>query len=118
MSGQSGASRVGCLLAILILVLVGYGAVQFVGKEIDYQTLRSEAQDLARQALDTPDQTIREGIQNEASRLELPVSAGHPTIRRTPPNHIQITIQYPDSLTLFHRWYWVRQRRIEVDLTY
>lgn len=117
-NGQTGASRVGCLLGILFLVLAGYAGIQFAGTEIDYQTLKSEVEDLARAARETGDATIREAIQNEAARLELPAAAGNPVIRRVPPDRIQITVQYPDSLTLFDRWYWVRERRIDVDRTY
>jgi len=115
---QAGASRVGCLLGILLLVLAGYVGVQFAGTEIDYQTLKSEVEDLARGAGETGDTGIREAIQNEAARLELPATAGRSTIRRMPPNRILITVQYPDSLSLFDRWHWVRQRRIDVDQTY
>lgn len=117
-NGQIGASRIGCLLGILLLVLAGYAGVQLVGTEIDYQTLKSEVEDLARAAYETPDPAIRDAIQNEAARLELPPAAGRATVRRTPPNQIQITVQYPDSLSFFHRWYWVRLRRIVVDQTY
>lgn len=117
-SGETGASRLGCLLAILLFVLAAYVGVQFVGTEIDYQALKTEVEDLARAAHETPDETIREAIQNEAARLELPAAAGRPTIRRSPPGRIQITVQYPDSLSLFDRWYWVRSRRIDVDRTY
>lgn len=117
-NAQNGASRVGCLLGILFLVLGGYVGIQFAGTEIDYQTLKSEVEDLARVADETGDAGIREAIQNEAARLELPAAAGRPAIRRVPPNRIQITVQYPDSLSFFDRWYWVRQRRIDVDQTY
>lgn len=117
-SSEAGVSRIGCLFGILLLVLVAYAGVQLVGTEIDYQTLKSEVEDVARAAAETPDRSIREAVQNEATRLGLPASAGRPTIRRTPPNRIQITIQYPDSLSLFDRWYWVRQRRIDVDQIY
>jgi len=117
-NGQRGASRIGCLLGILFLVLAGYAGVQFAGTEIDYQTLKSEVEDLARVARETGDAAIREAIANEAARLGLPAAAGRPAIRRVPSNRIQITVQYPDSLTLFNRWYWVRQRQIAVDRTY
>ncbi len=103
---------------IVVGILVAYGAVQFVGTEIDYRSLASQVQRTARVAHETPDEGLAAQIRTKASELGLPPGAGRATIRRLPGNRISITVQYPDSLTFFGRWHWVRGRRIQIEYTY
>jgi hypothetical protein len=116
--GAAGASRTGCLLGILILIVGGYVAVLVAGSEIDYRQLASEVQRQAGLAAEREDQDIREAIAARVGDLQLPAAAGQATIRRFPENRIQIIIQYPDPIDFFGQWQWVRTRRIQIDQTY
>ena len=118
MRTDSGASRVGCLLGLLLLLLGGYAAIQFAGHEIDYRQLQGEVQTQAAMAAERDDQTIREAIAGRAADLQLPAAAGQALIRRVSGDRIQITVQYSDALDFFGRWQWVLNRRIQIDQTY
>ena len=118
MRAERGASRVGCLIGIAVLILAGYMAVGFAGSEIDYRKLRSEAQRQAALAAERDDQAILEVLATLAVDLELPTGATRPTIRRFPGNRIQIIIRYPDVLDFFGLWQWVRTRSIQIDQTF
>ena len=118
MRAERGASRVGCLIGIAVLIVIGYVAVGLAGNEIDYWQLESEAQRQAGLAVERDDQAIREALASRAIELELPAAAGQATIRRFPGDRIQIIIQYPQVLELFGRWQLVRDRRIQIDRTY
>lgn len=118
MTPERGASRVGCLLALAILILAGYAFVLYVGSEIDYRSFRTDVEQVGRAAAEINDVGIREALQVRAADLGLPPSAARPNIRRLPGNRIQITVQYQDTVTFFDRWHWVRPRRIQVDQTY
>lgn len=113
-----GASRAGCLLGILVLIVAGYAGVLVAGSEIDYQQLRSEVRTQAGLAAERDDQAIREALAAEAAGLGLPDVAGQPQIRRFPPSRIQIIIQYSDPIDFFGLWQWVRERRIQIDQTF
>ncbi|MDX1393005.1 MAG: hypothetical protein R3195_01395 [Gemmatimonadota bacterium] len=116
--GQTGASRVGCLLGLLLLLVGGYAAVQFAGSEFRYRSLVDVVQREANLAAEQDDESIRQTIAEEAARLQLPPTAGRPTIRRFPGGRIEITIQYPDPVEFLGRWEWVLNRRIQIDQTY
>ncbi len=117
-AGSRGASRIGCLLSLIVLGLLGYFAVGFVGSEIDYRALTSQVQRSARVAHETPDPGLVAQIRAKAEELGLPRVAGAAQIQRPADNRIQISVQYPDTLTFFSRWHWVRTRRIRIDQTY
>ncbi len=108
----------GCLLSLLILVLAAYAAVQVAGSEIDFRALQAEIQSQARLASESTDQALATAVAEKAAELELPAVAGRASIRRLPGHRIQIVVQYPDTVTFFHRWHWVRNRRIQIDQTY
>lgn len=116
--GEAGASRVGCLLGVLVGIVAAYAGVQFIGTEIDFRSLSSEVQRVARSAGDTPDEAIRNQITTKVTELGLPQRAGAATIRRLPGNRIQIALSYPDTLSFFGRWEWVWTRRIDIDQVY
>jgi hypothetical protein len=116
--GARGASRVGCLLTLLILIVGGYAGVLVLGGEIDYQQLRTEAQRQAGLAGEMDDDAIRMSIATRARSLRMPDSAARPAIRRFPQRRIQIIIQYAEPIDFFGKWQWVRDRRIQIDQTY
>lgn len=113
-----GASRVGCLLGILVLVLAGYAGVEVIGAEIDYRSLSSQVQRTARVAYETPDDVMAAQIRDKVAELGLPPSAGNAQIRRVPERRVQIDVAYPDTISFFDRFHWVRMRRIHVEQTY
>jgi len=117
-SGEGGASRAGCLIALAIFIVGAYVGIGVIRSEMDYRKLQSAVVQRARLAEEQPDRTIREGLQARAAELGLPPAAGQPTIRRFPGNRIQIIIQYPAVLDFFGRWQWTRNRRIEIDQKY
>ncbi|MCG8470105.1 MAG: hypothetical protein MJB57_18165 [Gemmatimonadetes bacterium] len=112
---ELGASRVGCLLSALVLLVAGYVGVEYVGAEIDYRSLSSQVQRTAVAARETPDDGLVGQIRDKAAELGLPASAGAPSIRRPAQNRVTISVSYPDSITFFGRWHWVLDRRIQVD---
>ncbi|MDX1578773.1 MAG: hypothetical protein R3266_09815 [Gemmatimonadota bacterium] len=116
--GEAGASRIGCLVSILLFVLVGYAAVEFIGAEVTYRDLLHEVQESVRAAYETPDREITRRIREKAEELDLPASASTPTIRRLADNRITVTVQYPDTITFFDRLHIVRDRRISVEGSY
>lgn len=115
---ERGVSRAGCLTGIVIVFLLAYTAVQFIGAEIDYRAIASQVQRSARVAHETPDEGLAAQIKVKANELGLPPAAGRATIRRLSGNRISIAVQYPDSVTFFGRWHWVRDRRIQIEYNY
>lgn len=113
-----GASRAGCLLAIAVFLVLGYGAVEIIGAEIDYRSLSSQVQRTARVARETPDEGMAAQVQAKAAELGLPPAAGAATIRRLPGDRVAITVTYPDTIWFFDRFHWVRNRRIHVEQAY
>lgn len=113
-----GASRVGCLAALLLVILAGYVTVVYLGSEIDYRSYVSEAQRQAGLASEFTDEEIRAALQRRAAELGLPPVAQRVEIRRSPGRRITIAAQYPDTLTFLDRWTWVRPRRVRVDTDY
>lgn len=113
-----GASRVGCLLGIAVLLVGGYAGVEVIGAEIDYRSLSSQVQRTARVANETPDEAMAAQIRDKAVELGLPGSAGNAQIRRLPDRQVQIDVAYPDTISFFERFHWVRMRRIHVEQTY
>jgi len=109
---------VGCLFALLILMVAGYAGILVLGGEIDYQQLRTEAQRQAGLAGEFDDDAIRMALATRAQSLHLPASAARPAIRRFPQGRIQIIIQYAEPIDFFGKWQWVRDRRILIDQTY
>ena len=112
---SDGASRVGCLLGLVLFLIAGYAGYLVLGSEIDYRQLQSEVQRQASLATESTDQEIQEAIAARAAELQLPAPAGRATIRRLPGNRVQIAIQYPETIEFFGRWQWVRTRRIQID---
>lgn len=113
-----GASRIGCLLFLLLAIVAAYVGVVYVGSEIDYRSYVSEAERQAGLASEHTDEEIRTTLQRRADELGLPPVARRVDIRRSPGRRITIAAQYPDTLTFLERWHWVRPRRIRVEATY
>lgn len=112
--GQRGAARTGCLLTILVLVLGVYAAIQVLASEMSFRSLQKAVEQQARLAETRTDQEIREEILTRVRELELPRSAENISVRRLPGEGVLITVGYPDTVTFFDRWRWVRQRQISI----
>jgi len=117
-ANERGASRAGCLVWVVVLILAGYVGVGFVGAEIDYRSLSSQVQRSALAARETPDAGVAAQIREKAAELALPPAAGAPTIARPATNRVTISVVYADTISFFGRWHWVIDRRIDVDQSY
>ena len=103
------------MLFLLLMALVAYVAVLYVGSEFDFRSLRGEAQRQAGLAAQTTDREILNVLQRRAVELGLPQQAQQIEVRRLSGDRIRITGHYSDTLTFFNRWEWVRPRRINIQ---
>ncbi len=117
-SGGRGASRLGCLFSLIILIGAGYFGVVYIGSEVDYRSLSGEMQRQAGLAAELSDPEILQNLQRQVRDLGLPPAAEQIMIRRQPGNLITLSTQYPETLTFFGRWEWNRTRRIRVEQSY
>ena len=98
-ASKSGKSRVGCLLSILVLVLVGYTAANVGTVYYRYWRLLDTMKQQARMAPGLTDDVILRRILNTVQDLELPDEARRVRIQRLArPREIRITTSYPDTL--------------------
>ncbi len=112
--GQEGASRVGCLLLILLLVAGAYAGFVFIESEFGYRSMRAEVERQAGLASQFTDDEIRLALQARARELELPRRAQSITVTRITGRHLRISLSYSDTLTFLNRWNVVRPRHIEL----
>lgn len=103
---ESGKSRAGCLLTLLIMIVVGYYGFGIGEVYYKYWRLKDEMRAQARLAPGIDDDTIRRRLQRKVEELELPEEARRLRIRRTArPREITITTTYQDTLELpFYRY--------------
>ena len=94
-----GASMLGCLFSIMILMVVLYYAVDVGRVYWDYYKFQDEMETSARFAQTQSDDQIRNHLRNVARDLELPTEAQRIVIRRSPPN-ITIRSQYVVDIVL------------------
>lgn len=103
-SGRRGASQLGCLLAVLLMVVVLYYGLG-VGKAYwKYYKFTDEITNTARFGERKTDEELVRHLASVARDLELPAEAQHFVIRRTQtPPTISIRTQYRVTLELpFH----------------
>jgi hypothetical protein len=110
-SGRRGASRAGCLLALLLVAVVVYYGVEVGGVYLKYWQLVDEMRTQARFAANLDDTTIRSRLQAKAEELDLPASARRFVIRRRArPPEIQISTSYEVTVSLPFTLYTLRFR--------
>lgn len=94
-----GASMLGCLFSIMILMVVLYYAVDIGRVYWDFYKFQDEMETSARFAQTQSDEQIRNHLRDVARDLELPTEAQRIVIRRTPPT-ITIRSQYVVDIEL------------------
>jgi len=94
-----GASMLGCLFSIMILMVVLYYAVDVGRVYWDFYKFQDEMETSARFAQTQSDEQIRNHLRDVARDLELPTEAQRIVIRRTPPT-ITIRSQYVVDIEL------------------
>lgn len=100
-AAHRGATRLGCLISLLILVTVAYYSVNAGTVYFKYWRLKEEIRSQARLAPSLDDQTIHRRILRKVEQLDLPPEARKITIRRsTRPREIWIQITYRETLEL------------------
>ncbi len=98
-ASRLGKSRVGCLVSILVMVLIGYTAVNVGTVYYRYWRLLDTMKQQARMAPGLDDDVILRRILAEVEELKLPDDARRVRIQRLArPREIRITTSYPDTL--------------------
>jgi hypothetical protein len=94
-----GASMLGCLFTIMILMVVLYYAVDIGRVYWDFYKFQDEMETSARFAQTQSDDQILIHLRSVARDLELPAEAQRITIRRTP-SRVAIRSQYSVDVVL------------------
>ena len=94
-----GASMLGCLFSIMILMVVLYYAVDVGRVYWDFYKFQDEMETSARFAQTQSDEQIRNHLRNVARDLGLPTEAQRIVIRRIPPT-VAIRSQYVVDIEL------------------
>lgn len=99
--GSTGASKLGCLFALVVLgavVYYGWGAAE---SQVRYFRMLDEMRVQARFATNLDDDTIRRHLRDKIAELGIPEEARRITIRRRGrPREILITTTWQDTLQL------------------
>ncbi|HXV86458.1 MAG TPA: hypothetical protein VD793_07150 [Gemmatimonadales bacterium] len=99
--GRRGASRVGCLISLVVAGAVVYYGMDVVRVYFRYWQMRDEMRSVARLAPSLDDATILRRLRAKADALALPQSARRFTIRRLArPREIRITTSYNETVVL------------------
>ena len=107
--GQRGASRYGCLITILLVVVASYYGVDIGGVYLRYWQMLDEMRSVARLAPNLDDDTIQRRLHAKAEALDLPAQAHRFAIRRSSrPRGIQISTSYAETVTLPFTTYTIR----------
>lgn len=99
---RRGASRLGCLIWLVVAAVVAYYSVPIGGVYFTYWRIRQEMQSQARLAPSIDDATIRRRLLRKMDQLRLPDEARRRlTIRRLArPREIRIRTEYQQPLEL------------------
>jgi hypothetical protein len=108
---ESGKARIGCLFAILVVVLVVYAVKDFGAVYWRYYQLVDVMKSQASFAPGLTDQAIRDRLVLECDTLNIPLGPKQWEIKRTrSPNEITISATYTDSvvinLPVYHRVFY------------
>ncbi len=98
-TNRRGMSRLGCLVTLLLVVAVGYFAVNVGEVYWRYLTFRDAMKQDARFGARRTDDEIRLHLQAVADSLGLPDEASRIRIRRTE-SHISISSEYYERVEL------------------
>lgn len=98
-SGRRGASKLGCLFSLLVVVTIGYFAVNIGEVYLRYYAFRDAIEQEVRFAGTRSDDAIRRRLSAIADSLGLPDDAGRVQLRRTR-NRISISADYAEHVEL------------------
>lgn len=112
-SGEAGASRIGCLLGLVLGALVIIVGFQVIRQEFAYRSYLDKFEEQYRFRSDRSDEEMRDNLLKEANDLDLPKSAKNIDIEHYGTTGLVLSASYADTIHL-SRWEWVRQRRIRV----
>ena len=100
-TSERGASRVGCLFFLMVVVAVGYWGVPIASTYVRLYRFKSEMQSQARFAPSIDDGTIRRRLVQKIEALGLPDEARRIQILRvTTPREIQISTSWEVDIVL------------------
>jgi len=98
---EAGRIKVGCLLTLLILALVGYYSIKYFEIRFRFYQMQDEVNTQAHFAPVMSDDVIRRRLVAQADSLGLPLGPKKWSIHRsTAPREIVIAAQYEDSLVI------------------
>jgi hypothetical protein len=106
-SARRGAGRIGCLLILLIVTVIGYFGVNVGEAYLDFYRYQDRMKSEAMFAAHTTDAVIRSHIAAYADSLGLPASAGNVIVRRGKHNifiyaDYIVPIELPGHVREFH----------------
>ena len=101
---ERGASRVGCLFFLMLVVAIGYWGVPIAGTYVRLYRFKNEMQSQARFAPSIDDGTIRRRLVQKIEELGLPDEARRIQIQRiTTPREIRISTSWEEDIVFpFH----------------
>jgi hypothetical protein len=97
--GRRGAGKLGCLVLLLLVVTVGYFAINIGEVFLRYYRFTDAMKQDARLAQSLTDDAIRRHLASLADSLGLPDVAGRVIVRRTP-NRIVISSDWSEHVDL------------------
>lgn len=98
---ERGASRVGCLFFLMLVVAIGYWGVPIAGTYVRLYRFKNEMQSQARFAPSIDDGTIRRRLVQKIEELGLPDEARRIQIQRiTTPREIRISTSWEEDIVL------------------
>jgi hypothetical protein len=98
-----GSGRIGCILWLAVLALIGYGLYKVIPVKVKTSTFYDFMQEEASFASIRPVEQLQKEILAKARELELPVTKDNLTITRTRES-ISIEAHYQITLEFFNGW--------------
>jgi hypothetical protein len=90
---ERGEGRMGCLVALVLLCIVGLIAYRMIPIKVKTAELRDTVYDATRAAGQLNDKQIHGTILHKAKQLELPVGESDIIVKRSP-NYIRVDVAY------------------------
>jgi hypothetical protein len=98
-TARRGATKLGCLLSLLVAVVVAYFAMNVGEVYLRYFRYRDAMRQEGRFAQQRPDDVIKRRLRNLADSLGLPEEAGQVRVQRSA-NRIVISAEYDETVEL------------------
>lgn len=98
--GRAGASRLGCLVRLALVIAGGYYAFHLLDPYVRYLRIRDTLKQQAAFAVNLSDAEIRRRVQEDVRKLGLPKEAERVHIQREPGKRIVIWLEYTEMIEL------------------